>query len=45
MEIEEIKLPKQLMDNVRIIIENTKLFTDEEDFVTQSIIKQISKYK
>jgi hypothetical protein len=45
MEIEEIKLPKQLMDNVRIIIENTKLFIDEEDFVTQSIIKQISKYK
>ena len=45
METEDIKLPKQLMDNVRVIIENTKLFTDEEDFVTQSIIKQISKYK
>tara|TARA_Y100000310_G_C20387135_1_gene670975 strand:- start:232 stop:369 length:138 start_codon:yes stop_codon:yes gene_type:complete len=45
MEIEDIKLPKQLMDNVRVVIENTKLFTDEEDFVTQAVVKQIAKYK
>jgi len=45
METEDIKLPKQLMDNVRVIIESTKLFADEEDFVTQSVIKQITKYK
>ena len=45
MEMEEIRLPKQLMDNVRVIIDKTKLFADEEDFITQSIIKRITKYK
>ncbi len=45
METEDIKLPKQLVDNVRTIIENTKLFENEEDFVTQAVIKQITKYK
>ena len=45
METEEIKLPKQLIDNVRTIIENTKLFENEEDFVTQAVVKQITKYK
>ena len=45
MEKEILELPKQLMDNIRIVIDKTKLFSDEEDFVTQSIIKQITKYK
>lgn len=45
MEKETFELPKQLMDNVRVVINNTKLFIDEEDFITQSIIKQITKYK
>ena len=45
MEIEEVKLPKQLVDNVRLVIENTKLFIDEEDFITQAVVKQIAKYK
>ena len=45
MEKENFELPKQLMDNIRAVIDKTKLFIDEEDFITQSIIKQITKYK
>ena len=45
METEKIELPKQLIDNIRTIIKTTKLFTDEEDFITQAILKQIAKYK
>jgi hypothetical protein len=45
METETIELSKQLMESVRQIIEETKLFRDEEDFITQSIVKQISKFK
>ncbi len=45
MEKGEIKLSKQLIDNIKTIIDDNKLFVDEEDFVTQAVIKQISKYK
>jgi hypothetical protein len=45
MEIEKIELPKQLVDNIRTIVKTTKIFTDEEDFITQAILKQIAKYK
>ncbi len=45
METEKIELPKQLIDNIRTIIKTTKHFTDEEDFITQAILKQITKYK
>ena len=45
MEEETIKMPKQLMDNIRKLIDETKLFSDEQDFITQAIIKQISKFR
>ena len=45
MEIAEVKIPKQLMDSVKAVVEKTRLFADEEDFISQAIIKQISKYK
>ena len=45
MEKETVVLPKQLMDNIRVIVKETKLFADEHDFVTQAVIKQISKFK
>jgi len=45
LETVEIKLPKQLIDSIKAVVEKTKLFVDEEDFITQAIIKQISKYK
>jgi Arc/MetJ-type ribon-helix-helix transcriptional regulator len=45
MEMETIELPKQLMDSIRAIIEKTGLYADETDFISQAIVKQISKYK
>lgn len=43
--MENVKLPKQLMDSVRAVIENTKLYANEEDFISQAVVRQISKYK
>jgi len=45
METIAIKIPKQLMDSVKAVVDKTRLFADEEDFISQAIIKQISKYK
>jgi len=45
METISVKIPKQLMDSVKAVIDKTKLFADEDDFISQAIIKQISKYK
>lgn len=45
MEKESIELPKQLLDNIRIIINKTKLYANENDFIEQAIIKQISKMR
>jgi hypothetical protein len=45
METETITLAKQLMDSIRAVVNTTKLFVDEEDFITQAILKQITKYK
>ena len=45
METVDIKIPKQLMNSVKAVVDKTKLFVDEEDFISQAIIKQISKYK
>jgi len=44
LEVEQVKLPKQLVENIRRIVEDTKMFADEEDFITQAVIKQISKF-
>jgi len=45
METENIALSKQLVDSIRAVVNTTKLFADEEDFITQAILKQITKYK
>ena len=45
METVDIKIPKQLINSVKAVVDKTKLFADEEDFISQAIIKQISKYK
>jgi hypothetical protein len=45
MELTDIKIPKQLMESIKAVVDKTKLFVDEEDFISQAIIKQISKYK
>jgi Arc/MetJ-type ribon-helix-helix transcriptional regulator len=45
METETIELPKQLLENIRKIVHSTKLFSDENDFINQAIIKHISKFE
>jgi Arc/MetJ-type ribon-helix-helix transcriptional regulator len=45
METVSVKIPKQLLNSVKAVVEKTKLFADEDDFISQAIIKQISKYK
>jgi len=45
LEIESIDLPKQLVENIRRVVEDTKMFEDELDFINQAIIKQISKFR
>ena len=42
---EIIKINKQLMDNIRILVKKSKLFNDEKDFIEQAIIKQMSKLR
>ena len=45
MEYVKIELPKELVISIKVIVEKTKLFEDETDFITQSIIKELRKYK
>ena len=45
MEIESIRISKQMMDSVRVVVKKSRLFRDETDFVEQAIIKQMSKLK
>ncbi len=33
------------MYSIKAIVEKTKMFADEEDFINQAILKQISKYR
>ena len=40
-----IKINQQLMQSIKAIVEKTKLFADEEDFINQAIIKQLSKFR
>lgn len=44
MEKVTIELPKQLMDSIKALVEKTKLFADEQDFINQAIIKQMAKF-
>ena len=44
MEGTTIKFPKQLMDSIKAIVESSKLYNDEKDFIEQAIIKQVSKH-
>ncbi|MBS3134703.1 hypothetical protein J4214_05725 [Candidatus Woesearchaeota archaeon] len=42
---ETIKINKQLMDNIRILVKKSKMFNNEQDFIEQAIIKQMSRLK
>lgn len=40
-----IKLPEEMMKSIKEIINKTKMFENEEDFINQAIIKQLSKFR
>ncbi|MEK6835247.1 MAG: hypothetical protein AABX61_03225 [Nanoarchaeota archaeon] len=40
-----IKINQELMKSIKAMVEKTKMFQDEEDFINQAIIKQLSKYR
>jgi len=40
-----IKINPQLMRSIKSIVEKTRMFHDEEDFINQAILKQISKFR
>ena len=40
-----IKINAQLMQAINEIVVKTKMFHDEEDFINQAILKQISKFR
>ena len=41
----KIKINEELMKSIKEIVEKTKMFMDEEDFINQAILKQISKFR
>jgi len=40
-----IKINPQLIQSIKEIVQKTKMFADEEDFINQAILKQISKFR
>ena len=42
---ETIKINRQLMENIRVLVKRSNLFKDEKDFIEQAIIKQMSRLR
>ncbi len=40
-----VKIDPQLMQAIKEVVNKTKIFADEEDFINQAILKQISKFR
>jgi len=40
-----IEIPEAMIKSIKIIVEKTKMFKDEEDFINQAVLKQISKFR
>ena len=40
-----IKIREAMIRNIKIIVDKTKMFKDEEDFINQAVLKQISKFR
>ena len=40
-----IEIPEAMVKSIKIIVQKTKMFKDEEDFVNQAVLKQISKFR
>ncbi len=40
-----IEIPEAMIRSIKIIVDKTKMFKDEEDFINQAVLKQISKFR
>ena len=45
IEKENIELPKPLMNSIRSLIKETKLFKTEQDFIEDALIKALRRFK
>lgn len=45
MEYETIQLPKPIVDSIKDIVQKTKLYEDEHEFILQTLIKTIAKFR
>ena len=41
----KVNIPESMERSIKIIVKKTNLFQNEEDFVQQAILKQISKIR
>jgi hypothetical protein len=41
----KINIPESMERSIKIIVKKTNLFSNEEDFVQQALLKQISKFR
>jgi len=41
----KVNIPEAMANSIKIIIKKTNLFENEEDFVQQALLKQISKFR
>ena len=41
----KVNIPEAIAKSIKIIVEKTDMFKDEEDFVQQALLKQISKFR
>ena len=44
METENIELPRQLVNSIRELVKNTKLYQNENEFIMDAIITQVRKH-
>lgn len=41
----KVNVPEVMVKSIKIIVEKTNIFKDEEDFIQQALLKQISKFR
>lgn len=41
----KLNIPETIANSIKIIVSKTEMFKDEEDFVQQALLKQISKFR
>lgn len=41
----KVNIPETMERSIKIIVEKTKMFKSEEDFIQQAVLKQISKFR